>query len=125
MLHAVQFTVIADKHTPDKVLESYTFTFDNFGERGTADRLTNGPRMDFVSPHEDRASMRNMVFEGKALIRRLRTMCAESPPLPSMCTLLLPIPGVITHELNRRAQLGNTCILQNAVSRFIRCAWVC
>ncbi|CAI7635949.1 unnamed protein product [Penicillium palitans] len=83
VLHAVQFTVIADKHTPDKVLESYTFTFDNFGERSTADRLTNGPRMDFVSPHEDRASMRNMVFEGKALIRRLRTMCAESPPLPN------------------------------------------
>ncbi|CAI7593329.1 unnamed protein product [Penicillium viridicatum] len=83
VLHAVQFTVIADKGSPNKVLESYTFTFDNFGERGTADRLTNGPRMDFVSPHEDRASMRNMAFEGKALIRRLRTMCAQSPPLPN------------------------------------------
>ncbi|KAJ5393268.1 uncharacterized protein N7487_010909 [Penicillium crustosum] len=83
VLHAVQFTVIADKASPNKILESYTFTFDNFGERSTADRLTNGPRMDFVSPHEDRASMRNMIFEGKALIRRLRTMCAESPPLPN------------------------------------------
>ncbi|KUM60250.1 hypothetical protein ACN42_g6885 [Penicillium freii] len=83
VLLAVQFTVIADKGSPNKVLESYTFTFDNFGERGTADRLTNGPRMDFVSPHEDRASMRNMAFEGKALIRRLRTMCAQSPPLPN------------------------------------------
>ncbi|KAJ5203406.1 hypothetical protein N7449_005485 [Penicillium cf. viridicatum] len=50
VLHAVQFTVIADKASPNKVLESYTFTFDNFG---------------------------------KALIRRLRTMCAESPPLPN------------------------------------------
>lgn len=110
-LHALQFTIIANKDLPNKVLESYTFTFDNFGERGTADRLTNGPRMDFVSPHEDRASMRNMIFEGKALIRRLITMCAESPALPSMCTLLLPIPGVTTYKLNRRAQLGNTCIL--------------
>ncbi|KGO55709.1 DNA-binding HORMA [Penicillium expansum] len=77
------FTIIANKDLPNKVLESYTFTFDNFGERGTADRLTNGPRMDFVSPHEDRASMRNMIFEGKALIRRLITMCAESPALPN------------------------------------------
>ncbi|KAJ5941974.1 hypothetical protein N7516_002142 [Penicillium verrucosum] len=87
VLHAVQFTVLADKDSPNKVLESYTFTFDNFGERGTANRLTNGPRMDFVSPVEDRASMRNMIFEGKALIRRLRTMCAQSPPLPNECSL--------------------------------------
>jgi hypothetical protein len=43
--------------------------------------------MDFVSPHEDRADMRNMIFEGKALIRRLVKMCAESPALPSMCIL--------------------------------------
>ncbi|CAI7572095.1 unnamed protein product [Penicillium glandicola] len=61
VLHAVQFTVIADKGFPNKVLESYTFTFDNFGERGTADRLTKGPETDFVSPHEDRANMRNMI----------------------------------------------------------------
>lgn len=51
VLHAVQFTVIGDKASPHKVLESHTFTFDNFGERGTADRLTNGLRMDFVSPY--------------------------------------------------------------------------
>ncbi|OQE08810.1 hypothetical protein PENVUL_c008G03157 [Penicillium vulpinum] len=56
ILRAVQFTVIADKNSPKKVLESYTFTFENSGERGTADCLTNGPRMDFVSPHEDRTS---------------------------------------------------------------------
>ncbi|KAJ6149031.1 hypothetical protein N7471_000230 [Penicillium samsonianum] len=83
VLYAVQFTVIANKDSPNKVLESYTFTFQNSGERGTADRLTNGPRMDFVSPHDDRANMRNMIFDGKALIRRLRTMCAESPALPN------------------------------------------
>ncbi|KGO73304.1 Zinc finger, FYVE/PHD-type [Penicillium italicum] len=83
VLHAVQFTIIANKESPNKVLESYTFTFDNFGERGTADRLTNGPRMDFVSPHEDRANMRNRIFEGKSLIRRLSKMCAESPALPN------------------------------------------
>ncbi|OQE13379.1 hypothetical protein PENFLA_c049G09106 [Penicillium flavigenum] len=83
VLHAVQFTIIADKVSPDKLLESYTFTFENSGERGPADRLTNGPRMDFVSPHEDRGDMRNMIFEGKALIRRLVKMCAESPALPN------------------------------------------
>ncbi|KAJ5597403.1 DNA-binding HORMA [Penicillium hordei] len=69
VLHAVQFTVIADEDSPNKVLETYTFTFDNLCERGTTDRLTNSPRMDFFSPYEDRARMRNMIFEGKALIR--------------------------------------------------------
>jgi hypothetical protein len=63
--------------------------------------------------------MRNMIFEGKALIRRLVKMCAESPALPSMWTLLLPVPGVITHEFNRRAQLGNTCILHIGMSRIL------
>ncbi|CAG8282406.1 unnamed protein product, partial [Penicillium nalgiovense] len=87
VLHAVQFTVIADKDSPNKVLESYTFTFENSGERGTADRLTNGPRMDFVSPQEDRADMRNMIFEGNALIRRLVKMCDESPALPNKRSL--------------------------------------
>lgn len=81
--------------------------------------------MDFVSPQEDRADMRNMIFEGNALIRRLVKMCDESPALPSMCTLLLPIPGVITHEFTRQAQLGNTCILQIGMSPILQCAWVC
>ncbi|OQE02092.1 hypothetical protein PENSOL_c003G03998 [Penicillium solitum] len=65
VLHAVQFTVIT---SPNKVLESYTFTVGNF---------------DFVSPHGDRASMRTMISKGKGLIRRLRTMCSENPPLPN------------------------------------------
>ncbi|KAJ5779731.1 hypothetical protein N7457_007451 [Penicillium paradoxum] len=83
VLHAVQFTVMADKDSPNKVLESYTFTFENFGERGPADRRTNGPRMDFVSIHDDRASMRSMILDAKALTRRLITLCTESPPLPN------------------------------------------
>ncbi|KAJ5043392.1 hypothetical protein NUH16_000181 [Penicillium rubens] len=83
VLHAVQFTIIADKGSPNKILESYTFTFGTSGERGPADRLLSDPRIDFVSPLEDRADMRNMIFEGKALIRRLVKMCAESPALPN------------------------------------------
>ncbi|KAJ5503949.1 DNA-binding HORMA [Penicillium fimorum] len=75
-------TVITDKSSPNKGLEPYTFTFDNSGERGTADRLTNGSRMDLISPNDERARMRNMIFEGKTLLRRLSTMCAESPALP-------------------------------------------
>ncbi|KAJ5374627.1 DNA-binding HORMA, partial [Penicillium concentricum] len=33
VLHAVQLTVITDKSSPNNVLESYTFTFDNCDER--------------------------------------------------------------------------------------------
>jgi hypothetical protein len=80
--------------------------------------------MDFVSPIEDRASMRNMNFEGKALIRRLTTMCAERPALPSMYIILLLIPGVTTHRLNRQAQLGDTRLLQTGMSGILRNAWV-
>jgi hypothetical protein len=57
-------------------------------------------------------------------VRRLKTMCAESPPLPSMCTLLLPIPGVTTHGLNGQAQLGNSCILQTGMLQILRRSWV-
>lgn len=52
-------------------------------------------------------------------------MCAESPELRSMLILLLPIPGVATHELDRRAQLGDTRLLQTGMSWILRYAWLC
>lgn len=84
VLKAVQITVIEDRDEPQKVLESYTITFDYSGKQGEANRRVRGVAVDFVDCQGDTRSVVKVTEDLELLVRNLKAMSASFPKLPGM-----------------------------------------
>jgi hypothetical protein len=82
-LEAIQLTVVADKAEPDNVLESYTFTFKYTGGAGQLNSRLESLSIEPVGYVADIKSAQTARMGLESIVRRLITLSAFLPTLPS------------------------------------------
>lgn len=83
MLEAIQLTILVDKETPENVLESYTFSFKYSGKPGDLNTRLESLSMDPVGCVADIKSAQTARVGLETIVRRLITLSAFLPTLPS------------------------------------------
>jgi hypothetical protein len=88
ILEAIQLTILVDKDKPENVLESYTFSFKYAGGSGNIDSCLESLSIDPVGCVADMRSAQSARVGLETIVRRLITLSAFLPTLPS--TAILP-----------------------------------
>lgn len=83
VLEAVQLTVLVDKDIPSNVLESYTFTFKYTGGYNDVDGRLESLSLDPVGCVADMKTVQSARMGLEMIVRRLITLSAFLPALPS------------------------------------------
>ena len=83
VLEAIQLTVVVDKDSPTNVLESYTFSFKYSGTPNGVNRRLESLSIHPVGCVADVRSVRSARMDLEMIVRRLITMSAFLPVLPS------------------------------------------
>lgn len=84
MLEAIQLTILVDKETPSNVLESYTFSFKYSGAPGDVDSHLESLALDPVGCVADMKTAQTARTGLEMIVRRLITLSAFLPTLPSI-----------------------------------------
>ena len=84
VLSAVQFTIILDKEEPENVLETYTFTFKYTGGHGDVNSRLESLSINPVGCVADVKTAQTARVGLEMIVRRLITLSAFMPTLPSM-----------------------------------------
>jgi hypothetical protein len=85
ILDALQLTIFVDKNEPTHVLESYTFTFNYTGTRGDASSRLASISLAAGGRESEVKTFRTAKQGLESIIRRLITLSAFLPVLPSTC----------------------------------------
>lgn len=89
MLEAVQLTVLVDKDAPENVLESYTFSFKYSGESGDINHRLESLSIEPVGLVADIKTAQSARVGLETIVRRLITLSAFLPALPSQYPQLI------------------------------------
>ena len=87
-MEAIQLNVLVDKEAPSNVLESYTFSFKYSGRPGDVDSRLESLCLDPVGCVADMKSAQTARMGMEMIIRRLITLSAFLPTLPSIVSSL-------------------------------------
>lgn len=110
MLEAIQLTILVDKNKPSNVLESYTFSFKYSGSAGDVNRRLESLSLDPVGCIADMKTAQSARAGLEMIVRRLITLSAFLPTLPSTLGPVPPPRDTLT--ASRQAKPGNSSHLQ-------------
>ena len=84
VLEAVQLTILVDKDAPEHVLESYTFSFRYTGAEGDVNNRLESLSLEQMGCVADMKTAQTARIGLETIVRRLITLSAFLPTLPSM-----------------------------------------
>lgn len=87
VLEAVQLTILVDKDAPENVLESYTFSFRYAGAEGDVNNRLESLSLEPMGCVADMKTAQTARIGLETIVRRLITLSAFLPTLPSMYPL--------------------------------------
>lgn len=83
MLEAVQLTILVDKDAPENVLESYTFSFRYTRAEGDVNNCLESLSLEPMGCVADMKTAQTARIGLETIVRRLITLSAFLPTLPS------------------------------------------
>jgi hypothetical protein len=110
--------VFVDKDAPSHVLESYTFSFKYTGAAGDVNNRLASVSLETVGCTAEMKTMRTVKLGLEMIIRRLITLSAFLPILPSMQLVPsedLPWTGNFSH-VSRQTVHGGSSVLYRRLS---------
>lgn len=100
MLEAVQLTILVDKDAPENVLESYTFSFRYTGVDNDVNNRLESLSIEPMGCVADMKTAQTARIGLETIVRRLITLSAFLPTLPSM--YLCTVPCTAAHFISRQ-----------------------